>query len=233
MPKILLVDDDVELCALLEEYLGGQGFEIRAAHNGSQGLEAALDPAIDLVVLDIMLPGLDGLEVLRRLRHQSRVPVIMLTARGEEVDRIVGLEIGADDYLPKPFNPRELLARIRAILRRSEGGQLPGKIRIQGIELDPGARTVTRDGKRLDLTTLEFDILEQLMRAAGRVLSRDQLMDALYERPATPFDRAIDMHISHLRRKIEAAGGAPSGSPQPLIKTIRGVGYVFTRESKE
>jgi len=181
------------------------------------------------VVLDVMLPGLDGFEVLRRLRSQSRVPVLMLTARGEEVDRIVGLEIGADDYLPKPFNPRELVARIRAILRRGEAEPGPARIRVRDIELDPGARTVRRNGVPVELTTIEFDILEQLIRAAGRVLSRDQLMDALYERPATPFDRSIDMHISHLRRKLQTPGG-PGG---PLIKTVRGVGYVFCRESEE
>src|SRR5712692_2782712 len=152
----------------------------------------------------------------------------MLTARGEDVDRIVGLEIGADDYLPKPFNPRELVARIRAILRRGEAPATPGRIRLQDVELDPGARTVTCGGKPIELTTLEFDILEQLMRSAGRVLSRDQLMDALYDRPATAFDRSIDMHISHLRRKLESAG-----PPGPLIKTIRGVGYVFCRESEQ
>ncbi len=229
MPKILLIDDDTELCALLDEYLRGQGFETRAAHTGPAGLEAALDPAIDLVVLDVMLPGIDGFEVLRRLRARSRVPVLMLTARGEEVDRIVGLEIGADDYLPKPFNPRELVARIRAILRRGEAPAPQSRIRVQDVELDPGARTVTRAGKPIEVTTLEFDILEQLMRAAGRVLSRDQLMDALYDRPATAFDRSIDMHISHLRRKLESAGPPAV----PLIKTIRSVGYVFCRESEE
>jgi DNA-binding response OmpR family regulator len=230
MARILIVDDDVELCALLEEYLRNQGFEIRTANTGPAGLEAALDPGVDLVVLDVMLPGIDGLEVLRRLRARSRVPVLMLTARGEEVDRIVGLEIGADDYLPKPFNPRELLARIRAILRRGEPGPVPGRIRVQDVELDPGSRTVTRNGVPVELTTFEFDILEQLMRSAGRVLSRDQLMDALYDRPASPFDRSIDMHISHLRRKLDAAAG--DGQRQPLIKTIRGVGYVFSREAE-
>jgi DNA-binding response OmpR family regulator len=226
MARILLVDDDAELCGLLDQYLRGQGFETTAAHTGPAGLEAALDPSVHLVVLDIMLPGFDGLEVLRRLRARSRVPVLMLTARGEDVDRIVGLEIGADDYLAKPFNPRELLARIRAILRRAEAGPAAGRVRVHDVELDPGARTVTCNGVPIELTTLEFDILEQLMRAAGRVLSRDQLMDALYNRPATPFDRSIDMHISHLRRKLDAAGGGPS-----LIKTIRGVGYVFSREA--
>jgi two-component system response regulator CpxR len=222
VPRILIVDDDAELCGLLGQYLGGQGYEVRATHSGPQGLEAALDPAVDLVVLDVMLPGLDGFEVLRRLRQQSQVPVVMLTARGEDVDRIVGLEMGADDYLPKPFNPRELLARIRAILRRGEARAGQGKVRVQDVELDPGARTVTRNGSRVEVTTIEFDILEQLMRAAGRVLSRDQLMEALYDRPAGPYDRSIDMHISHLRRKLGDAD---------LIKTVRGVGYVFPRHS--
>jgi two-component system response regulator CpxR len=228
VPKILIVDDDAELCRLLDEYLRGQGFDVEAAHNGPDGLEKALGPAVDLVVLDVMLPGLDGLEVLRRLRAKSRVPVLMLTARGEDVDRIVGLEIGADDYLPKPFNPRELVARIRAVLRRGEAADRPqGRVRVQDVELDPGSRSVTRNRTPIELTTIEFDILEQLMRAAGRVLSRDQLMDALYDRPATPFDRSIDMHISHLRRKLEA----PQFGDRPLIKTIRGVGYVFAREA--
>ncbi len=222
VPRILIVDDDAELCGLLHEYLGGQGYEVRVANSGTQGLEAALDPAVDLVVLDVMLPGLDGFEVLRRLRQQSQVPVIMLTARGEDVDRIVGLELGADDYLPKPFNPRELVARIRAILRRGELRAGQGKVRVQDVELDPGSRTVTRNGARVDVTTIEFDILQQLLRAAGRVLSRDQLMEALYDRPAGAFDRSIDMHISHLRRKL--------GDPD-LIKTVRGVGYVFPRQS--
>jgi len=222
VPRILIVDDDAELCGLLNEYLSGQGYEVRVANHGSQGLDAALDPAVDLVVLDVMLPGLDGFEVLRRLRQQSQVPVIMLTARGEDVDRIVGLELGADDYLPKPFNPRELVARIRAILRRGELRAGQGRVRVQDVELDPGSRTVTRNGASVDVTTIEFDILQQLMRAAGRVLSRDQLMEALYDRPAGAFDRSIDMHISHLRRKL--------GDPD-LIKTVRGVGYVFPRQS--
>jgi two-component system response regulator CpxR len=222
VPKILIVDDDAELCGLLNEYLSGQGYEVRVANHGSQGLDAALDTTVDLVVLDVMLPGLDGFEVLRRLRQQSQVPVIMLTARGEDVDRIVGLELGADDYLPKPFNPRELVARIRAILRRGELRAGQGRVRVQDVDLDPGSRTVMRNGARVDVTTIEFDILQQLMRAAGRVLSRDQLMEALYDRPAGAFDRSIDMHISHLRRKL--------GDPD-LIKTVRGVGYVFPRQS--
>jgi len=178
---------------------------------------------VDLVVLDVMLPGIDGFEILRRLRETSRVPVLMLTARGEDVDRIVGLELGADDYLSKPFNPRELVARIRAILRRFEPRAVSagGRLETNGITLDPAARDVFAHGKRVDLTTFEFDILEMLMRSAGRVLSRDALMENFYNRKATPFDRSIDMHISHLRKKLE--GG------DDLIKTIRGVGYQFCR----
>jgi two-component system, OmpR family, response regulator CpxR len=224
--KILVVDDDVELASLLREFLAREGFEIEFAHNGTTGLESALRGGFDLVVLDVMLPGLDGFEILRRLRPHSAVPVLMLTARGEDVDRIVGLELGADDYLPKPFNPRELVARVRAILRRMEPKPNAGRLEINGVVIDPGAREAYCDGRRVELTTLEFDILEQLMRGAGRVLSRDALMEALYSRKATPFDRSMDMHISHLRRKLESCG-------RTLIKTVRGVGYQFCRTSEE
>lgn len=225
--RILLVDDDAELCALLSEFLKREGFTVECAHEGHYGLERALAGIADLVVLDVMLPGLDGFEILRRLRQQSKIPVIMLTARGEDVDRIVGLELGADDYLPKPFNPRELAARIRAVLRRYE--QKPpvaaGRLEINGVTLDPGTREVLARGKRVDLTTFEFDILEILMRSAGHVLSRDALMENFYNRKATPFDRSIDMHISHLRKKIEHGDA--------LIKTIRGVGYQFCRTPED
>ena len=225
---MLLVDDDVELCSLLGELLSREGFEIRMAHDGQSGLERAQREPYDLIVLDVMLPGLDGFEVLRRLRQSSMVPVLMLTARGEDVDRIVGLELGADDYLPKPFNPRELVARIRAILRRIEA-KAPagaGRIEVNGVVLDPGNREVFRNGQRIEMTTLEFDILESLMRSAGRVVSRDELMESLYNRKATPFDRSIDMHISHLRKKLET-------DAEPIFKTIRGVGYQFCRSSQE
>jgi two-component system response regulator CpxR len=225
--RILLVDDDTELCSLLVEFLTREGFEVDCVHEGTAGLHAALDGQCDLVVLDVMLPGLDGFEILRRLRERSRIPVLMLTARGEDVDRIIGLELGADDYLPKPFNPRELAARIRAILRRQEARppSQAGPIEVNGIMLNPGTREVFRDGKLTDLTTFEFDILEALMRSAGRVLSRDSLMESLYNRKATPFDRSIDMHISHLRRKLETG--------EPLIKTVRGVGYQFCSSAGE
>ena len=224
---ILLVDDDAELASLLGEFLRREAFTVEAEHEGNRGLEKALQPGIDLVVLDVMLPGMDGFEILRRLRQKSRVPVLMLTARGEDVDRIVGLDLGADDYLAKPFNPRELAARIRAILRRYEPHPPTPSNRIEtnGIVLDPGTREVTAGGKRVELTTFEFDILEMLMRSAGRVLSRDTLMENFYNRKATPFDRSIDMHISHLRKKLE--------NGDDLIKTIRGVGYQFCRTPED
>ncbi len=224
---LLLVDDDAELCSLLGEFLSREGFTVACEHEGTRGLEKAVQPGVDLVVLDVMLPGLDGFEILRRIRQTSKVPVIMLTARGEDVDRIVGLELGADDYLPKPFNPRELAARIRAVLRRYEPrpANNTGRLEVNGIALDPGTRQVFSGGKPVDLTTFEFDILELLMRSAGRVLSRDALMENFYNRKATPFDRSIDMHISHIRKKLERG--------ESLIKTIRGVGYQFARTPED
>lgn len=224
---ILLVDDDTELCSLLSEFLRREGYEVEFEHEGHRGLERASKPGIDLVVLDVMLPGLDGFEILRRLREHSKVPVIMLTARGEDVDRIVGLELGADDYLPKPFNPRELAARIRAILRRYEARPAGAvhRLEVNGIVLDPGTREVFVGSTPVELTTFEFDILEMLMRGAGRVLSRDALMENFYNRKATPFDRSIDMHISHLRKKLNRGDS--------LIKTIRGVGYQFSRTPED
>jgi len=225
--RILLVDDDVELCSLLTEFLKREGFTLECDHDGRRGLEKALHGNYDIVLLDVMLPSMDGFEILRMLRKQTKVPVIMLTARGEDVDRIIGLELGADDYLPKPFNPRELAARIRAIMRRLEARPEPsgGRLEVNGIVIDPGSREVFANGKPVEVTTFEFDILEMLMRSAGRVLSRDALMENMYNRKATPFDRSIDMHVSHLRRKLETG--------HPLIKTIRGVGYQFTRTPDE
>jgi two-component system response regulator CpxR len=216
----LLIDDDTELCSLLAEFLNSEGFAVECAHEGRHGLERALHGGFSLVILDVMLPGLDGFEILRRLRKESRVPVLMLTARADDVDRIVGLELGADDYLPKPFNPRELVARVRAILQRYEPRTAAAaRLEVNGVVLDPATRQVTVDAQAVDLTTFEFDILEILMRAAGRVLSRDDLMENLYNRQATAFDRSIDMHISHIRRKLE--------TQRPFIKTIRSVGYQF------
>lgn len=221
--RLLVIDDDVELCSLLKEYLQREDYNVKCVHDGRNGLEEALKGGHDLVILDVMLPGVDGFEILKKLRAAGRTPVLMLTARGEDVDRIIGLELGADDYLAKPFNPRELLARIKAILRRSEGTVNRGRIEVNGVVLDPGNRQVHIEGQPVELTTLEFDILEQLMRSAGRELSRDALMESLYGRKASPFDRSIDMHVSHLRKKI--AGNR--------IKTIRGVGYQFVKSPED
>ncbi len=220
MTPILIIDDDTELCALLSEFLGREEFSVACEYDGARGLDLALDGNHALVILDLMLPTIDGFSLLRRLRARSKVPVLMLTARGEDVDRIVGLELGADDYLPKPFNPRELLARIRAVLRRAQTTG-KGRLEINGVSIDPGSREVTRDGQAVEITTLEFDILELLMRSAGRVVSRDSLMENMYNRKATPFDRSVDMHVSHLRRKLEV--------DRVFIKTVRGVGYQFCR----
>ena len=223
--RLLLVDDDTELCSLLGEFLRREGYSVHIENDGPHGLDQALNGGHDLVVLDVMLPGFDGFEILKRLRAQSQVPVLMLTARGEDVDRIVGLELGADDYLPKPFNPRELAARIRAILRRADSAPPAVRIDVNGITLDPGSRRVLSDGSPVDLTTLEFSILEMLMRSAGRVVSRDSLMEGLYNRKATAYDRSVDMHVSHLRRKLE--------HDRTLIKTIRGIGYQFCRTAED
>ena len=223
--RILIVDDDEELAGLLSELLTREGFRVDMQHDGVKGLATALGGGYDLMVLDVMLPGMDGFEILRRVRRESRLPILMLTARGEDEDRIIGLELGADDYLPKPFNTREFVARVRAIMRRLEERRPGIKFEVNGISIDPGTRDVTRDGVPVEVTTFEFDILETLMRAAGRVVSRDDLMEELYGRKATPFDRSVDMHISHLRKKLEG--------DKPLIKTVRGVGYQFVRSPEE
>jgi two-component system response regulator CpxR len=220
MTPLLIIDDDTELGALLTEFLAREGFSVSVEQDGARGLDLALIGNFALVVLDLMLPSLDGFALLKQLRARSRVPVLMLTARGEDIDRIVGLELGADDYLAKPFNPRELVARIRAILRRAQSPS-KGRLEVNGVTIDPGLRSVSSGGRDIEMTTLEFDILEVLMRSAGRVVSRDALMESMYNRKATPYDRSIDMHVSHLRRKLETG--------QTLIKTVRGVGYQFCR----
>lgn len=222
MEDVLLIDDDVELGAMLTEYLGKHGFRIRTVHRGDTGLVAAQQRPWAMVLLDVMLPGLDGFEVLRRIRSESNVSVLLLTARGEDIDRIVGLEIGADDYLPKPFNPRELLARMRAVLRRQDRASSPppALLRVQDLELDVSARRALRAGKKLDLTDVEFGLLEALMRVPGTVLSRDELSQAALGRAFDPFDRSLDMHVSRLRRKLNS-----DEEDEELVKTIRGVGY--------
>ena len=220
---ILLIDDDVELCSMLTEYMGRNGFRIRAVHRGDTGLKTALEQPFAMVLLDVMLPGLDGFEVLRRMRASSAVSVLLLTARGEDVDRIVGLEIGADDYLSKPFNPRELLARVRAILRRSTGTQEKREqtvLRADGLELNLANRTVLQDGKKIELTDVEFSLLEALMRSPGKVVTREDISENVLGREFHPFDRSLDMHVSRLRRKLSGKDAA-----EELVKTIRGTGY--------
>jgi len=223
--RILVIDDDVELCSLVTEYLKPEGFQVEAVHDGKTGLNRALSGDHLLVVLDVMLPGLNGFDVLRRLRDGSRVPVLLLTARGEDVDRIVGLEIGADDYLPKPFNPRELVARIRAILRRthSAAGEalVPDIIKVGDVELDPARRSVHHHGKPVELTSVEFGLLQVLLREAGRVVTREALVDEVLGRKFSPFDRSIDMHVSKVRKKLGDTDA------EDHIKTVRGAGYIF------
>jgi two-component system, OmpR family, response regulator CpxR len=231
MDRILIIDDDFELTSLVTEYLAAEGFRVESVHDGETGLKRATSSAYLLVILDVMLPGMSGFDVLRRLRATSRIPVLLLTARGEDVDRIVGLEIGADDYLPKPFNPRELVARIRAILRRSVADpkgiaspRPPEILRIGDIELDPATRTVRHAGQPVELTSVEFNLLEVLLREAGRVVTREQLVSAVLSRKFSPFDRSIDMHVSKVRKKLGDMNGE-----EEHIKTVRGVGYILAR----
>src|SRR4029077_13271841 len=204
MERILVIDDDVELCSLISEYLEAEGFAVDCVHDGESGLQKSKAGNYMLAVLDVMLPGINGFEVLRRVRAVSRLPVLLLTARGEEVDRIVGLAIGADDYLPKPFNPRELIARIRAILRRAHEIERkePGRLSIGDIEMDLGAHTVRRDGDAVELTAVEFSLLENLLRAAGHVVSREQLAQSVLGRKFVAWDRSLDVHVSKLRKKL-------------------------------
>ncbi|HEV2401673.1 MAG TPA: response regulator transcription factor [Candidatus Sulfotelmatobacter sp.] len=220
--SLLLIDDDAELCGMMKEFFGQAGHHLECALNGRDGLARALKGNYDLIILDVMLPMMDGFTVLHQLRRRTEVPIIMLTARVHRRDRIQGLDAGADDYLPKPFDPDELLARVRAVLRRA--GRLehgPDAIKtFADIQVNTQTREVWSGGHLLDLTALEFDLLSLLISAAGSVLSREEITTALLERESSPYDRALDVHISHLRRKL-ASGGA-------MIRTIRGVGYVFT-----
>jgi len=225
--RILVIDDDVEMCGMLAEYLHGQGLKVEAVHNGEEGLKRALSSEHSLIVLDIMLPGIQGIEVLRLLRAESSARVLLLTARGEEVDRVVGLEVGADDYVAKPFSPRELLARIRAILRRPEASpgirqRVPERIVVGDLEMNTRDHTVRRVNERIELTALEFNLLELLLRSAGRVVTREQVANEILGRQFSELDRSVDVHVSKLRRKL---GPLPSRAER--IKSIRSVGYAY------
>jgi DNA-binding response OmpR family regulator len=237
--RLLVVDDDKKLCRLIHDYLTPLGYEVITAHNGKEGLDKALAETFDAVILDIMMPEMDGLEVLRRLRAVSSVPVLMLTGLGEESDRIVGLEMGADDYLPKTFSTRELLARLRAVIRRSRitaekaaalarSSQSEAPIVIGNLRIDPNARAVTLDKKPVSLTAVEFDLLLSLARVPGRVKSREQLLLEVAERDFEAFDRSIDVHISSIRRKL----GDDAKSPR-WVQTVRSVGYRLLRPGME
>ena len=225
VPRILVVDDDPRLAALVAEYLGEAGFRVSVVPDGRTGLERLKRERYDAVVLDLMLPGVDGLEVCRRLRATSDVPVLMLTARGQAMDRVVGLEMGADDYLPKPFEPRELLARLRAILRRRESGRVSKVLRFGRLEIDRDARTVRVEGRERSLTGHQFSLIVALAENAGRVLSREALMDLVRSESLEAFDRSIDVHVSRIRAAIEDEPKRPR-----RILTVRGAGYVFARE---
>ncbi|MDQ5986830.1 MAG: Transcriptional regulatory protein CpxR [Syntrophus sp. SKADARSKE-3] len=228
--RILVVDDDRVLCELLDEYLSREGFTVDAVHDGEKGTEMALDGSYSAVVLDAMLPGeCDGFDVLKRLRHRINTPFLMLTARGDDIDRIIGLELGADDYLPKPFNPRELVARLRAILRRTnrDVGYAPARMtsihhRVGNVEMDMGTRMVLCAGESVDLTSVEFALLEALLFKAGNIVTRDELTRTVLGRPLTPYDRSIDVHISKLRKKL-----GPEDDGRERIKSIRGAGYIY------
>ena len=228
MRTILVVDDDDRIRTLLAEYLGGRGYEVLVAADGESGLEQVRSNAVDLVVLDVMMPGKDGLSVLRELRAVGALPVIMLTARGEDTDRIVGLELGADDYLAKPFNPRELVARIEAVLRRTEVASLQGTLLRAGpLVVDEDRRVVTLDGNVIDLTTTEFEILRVLVANAGRVIARERLMELARGEEYAAFDRSVDVHVSHIRKKL----GEDTKDPV-FVKTVRGVGYTMPRDPR-
>ena len=229
--NLLVIDDDTELCDLLAEYLEPDGFRVEAVHDAEQGIARALRGDHALIVLDVMLPGFSGFELLRRLRASSSKPVLMLTGRADPADRVAGLETGADDYLPKPFDAHELVARIRAILRRTRQpagsvGATPRSPRlvVGDIEMDAGARTVHRAGTSVELTSVEFSLLEALLQAAGQVVPRAELCNTVLGRELTPFDRSIDVHVSSLRRKLGRAS-----DQQERIKAVRGQGYIYLR----
>lgn len=228
MNKILIIDDDEELCELVSEYLSVEGFTTEAAHDGESGLQKALSGEFEMAILDVMLPKRNGFDVLRELRKQSKLPVLMLTAKGDDMERIVGLEIGADDYLPKPFNPRELVARLRAVLRRVGNAEeakqaAPEIFTVDDIEVSLSGRTAKINGEDLNLTAVEFDLLVALLEQAGKIVKKEDLSRRVLDRQLSPFDRSLDMHVSNLRKKL---GSRPDDSER--IKTIRSVGYIYT-----
>lgn len=228
--KLLLVDDDQELCQLMGQYLKTEGFEISFAHSAEEALPLLRDNnQYDLLIFDIMMPGQSGLELLQQIRPRITTPVIMLTGRGEDIDRIIGLEMGADDYLGKPCNPRELVARIRAVLRRSalqaRPEATPEKVKLHGISLDTGRREVQINNNPMELTSAEFNVLAELMGAAGKIISKDDLTEKVLHRKLTAYDRAIDVHVSRVRQKLASA--LPG---KELIKTVRGAGYMLVKE---
>ena len=230
MDRILVIDDDIELCELVREYLEPEGFSVEYVHEGEEGVARALGSQCSLIVLDVMLPGLGGFEILRRVRARSHTPVLMLTARSGDVDRILGLELGADDYLPKPFNPLELVARIRAILRRTlrPSGALAtdalARLVVGDLELDQGARVVRRAGEIVEMTSAEFELLTLLLRSAGSTVTREEISLGVLGRQFNPLDRSIDMHVSNLRRKL-----GPGADGIERIRSVRGVGYFYAR----
>lgn len=230
MDRILVIDDDTELCELLQDYLGSEGFSVAVVHRGDEGAEQVAQESFDLVILDVMLPGMNGFDVLRKIRNASRVPVIMLTARGDDIDRIVGLELGADDYLPKPFNPRELVARVRAILRRLvdvdlHAGKEKGvtEYRVGDVVLSLTNRTVKKEGLPVELTSVEFSLLGALLARAGEIISREDLVEQVLGRQLSAYDRSIDVHVSALRKKL-----GHSYQHNERIRTVRGVGYLYS-----
>lgn len=230
MNRILIIDDDEELCELVSEFLTVEGFTVVSVHDGTEGLRKAVSDEFDLVILDVMLPGCDGFEVLRKLRRSSQIPVLMLTARGDDAERIVGLESGADDYLAKPFNPRELVARIRAVLRRTQNedehdAAQPERMNVDDIEISVSARSARRGGEDLNLTSVEFELLVALLKDAGKIVKKEDLSRKVLERDLSPFDRSLDMHISNLRKKL---GRREGDDEEERIKTIRSVGYIYT-----
>ena len=222
---LLIADDDIELCGLLREYFGQEGFDVRLAHDGEQALAESRRPGLDAMVLDIMMPKMNGIDVLRYLRKESELPVIMLTARGDDLDRIIGLELGADDYLAKPANPRELLARLRAILRRSNGPSSVTVLEADDLTLNQGSRELLKSGTAIDLTSTEFSVLKLLLQRKGEVVEKKDLYLAALGREPVAYDRSIDMHVSNLRRKL---GPTPHGGDR--IETIRGIGYQYREQ---